>query len=474
MTAAYVTPKDRVLEYSTSNSQTVFALAGAPDTSFNAFSASMSVGDWTIGCVVEPGVAFKSGKLTYSATNEITVDSTGYETKGTFSSGGTKEIMMGMPAAAFRNLPDGTRVVTQSAGDNSTKPASTEYVDRLIVGRNRLINGAMAIDQYNAGGSIAQSNTPTYPVDRFYILGSTGSKFTAQRSTDAPVGFVNSLLMTSSSSFGIGGSDYYLLRQAVEGLNCRDLAWGTVNAKTLVLGFLAKSSLTGTFGGSITNNGSDRWYPFTYTISAANTWEFKTVVIPGDQTGTWLTTNGAGIIVTWSLGTGTSVSGTVGAWSSSAYISATGAVSLVGTSGATLQIAGTQLEQGTSATLFEFRHISQELSLCQRYFEKSWDADVALNTNTIAGALAWQYPAASTIYYGPNLSFKVPKRAAPTITFYNWNDGTAQAVNVGTGSNTTGLLPYSTIGKNGCMLTYTSPAGAVSTLSCHYKANAEL
>jgi hypothetical protein len=94
----FVPPKDRVLEHSTSNSQTVFALSGAVDASMNAFSASMSVGDITIGGVVEPGVAFKSGKLTYSAANQITIDSTGFESKGTFSSGGTKEVFMGLPA----------------------------------------------------------------------------------------------------------------------------------------------------------------------------------------------------------------------------------------------------------------------------------------------------------------------------------------------------------------------------------------
>lgn len=105
---AYVPPKDRVLEHSTSNSQTVFTVTGAIDTSFNAFSASMSIGDTTIGYIVEPGVAFKSGLLTYSATNEVTV-TTATESKGTFSSSGTKEVAMGLPAARRTNpgLTDG-------------------------------------------------------------------------------------------------------------------------------------------------------------------------------------------------------------------------------------------------------------------------------------------------------------------------------------------------------------------------------
>src|SRR4051812_36214579 len=95
----FVPPKDRVLEYSTSNSQTVFALSDSGDPSLNRFNASMSVGDTTIGGVVEPGVAFKSGILTYSAANQITVTAT-TESKGTFSASGIKQVFMGWSAAA--------------------------------------------------------------------------------------------------------------------------------------------------------------------------------------------------------------------------------------------------------------------------------------------------------------------------------------------------------------------------------------
>jgi hypothetical protein len=96
---AFVPPRDRVFEQSTSNSQSVFAVTGALDAGYNAFSASMSVGDTTFGAVIEPGVAFKAGLLTYSATNQVTV-TTAFDSKGTFSSGGTKQVFMGWPAAA--------------------------------------------------------------------------------------------------------------------------------------------------------------------------------------------------------------------------------------------------------------------------------------------------------------------------------------------------------------------------------------
>lgn len=106
----FVPSHDRVAENSTSNSQSVFTVTGALDVSYNAFSAFMTVGDTTIGGIVEAGVAFKSGILTYSAANEVTVTSV-FESKGTFSSTGTKEVFMGQPAAHVL-LGDGAQALS--------------------------------------------------------------------------------------------------------------------------------------------------------------------------------------------------------------------------------------------------------------------------------------------------------------------------------------------------------------------------
>ena len=237
--------------------------------------------------------------------------------------------------------------------------------------KNRIINGDMRIDQRNAGASI----TPTsgqYSVDRWKITASQSSKFTAQQnaaSVTPPVGFTNYLGITSSSSYAVLTGDYFYLEQAIEGYNVADLGFGTANAKTVTLSFWVRSSLTGTFGGSLRNSAGDRSYPFTYTISVANTWEQKTVTVAGDTTGTWLTTNGIGLIVQFGLGVGSTFSGTAGAWAAANYLSATGATSVVGTNGATFYITGVQLEQNTSATPFERRLYNQELANCQRYYQ---------------------------------------------------------------------------------------------------------
>jgi hypothetical protein len=218
----------------------------------------------------------------------------------------------------------------------------------------------------NQRGSSTTSNG--YALDRWKIVAIAGSKMTVQQSTDAPTGFSNSMLITSSAATTIGTSDYYDIGQLIEGFNSADLGFGTANAKTVTVSFWAKSSLTGTFGASLQNSAQNRAYPFTYTISSANTWEYKTATIAGDTTGTWIgATNETGMQLLFGLGMGSNYQATAGAWFGG-YRFPTGAVNLLATNAATLQITGVQLEVGSSATSFEYRPYGTELNLCQRYY----------------------------------------------------------------------------------------------------------
>jgi hypothetical protein len=162
-----------------------------------------------------------------------------------------------------------------------------------------------------------------------------------------------------------------------------------------------RSSLTGTFGGSLRNSGLTRSYPFTYTISSADTWEQKSITITGETTGTWLTTNGFGLQLVFSLGMGSTFSGTAGSWASANYASATGATSVVGTNGATFYITGVQLEVGSVATPFERRPYGTELALCQRYFQ------------LIEGFSAGSYSANDVL---GDVSFTPQMRGIPTVS----------------------------------------------------------
>ena len=289
-------------------------------------------------------------------------------------------------------------------------PASMQESTAQFMGfKNRIINGDMRIDQRNAGASVTITTANQYTVDRWQAIVSQSSKFTAQQnaaSITPPVGFTNYIGITSSSAYSVISSDYFLFRQAIEGYNVADLAWGTASAATVTLSFWVRSSLTGAFGGAFTNAAGNRSYPFTYTISAANTWELKTVTIAGDTSGTWLTTNGGGIYVVFGLGVGSTGSGTAGAWAGAAYYSATGATSVVGTSGATFYITGVQLEKGSTATSFDYRPYTTELQLCQRYLP-AWSAT---NGTEFIAALGYGYTTNAYI----NFNFPVATRVPPT------------------------------------------------------------
>ena len=169
-------------------------------------------------------------------------------------------------------------------GKTATLANIGSVADSSLGFRNRIINGAMVIDQRNAGASVTPTATGTYGVDRWCGILSAASKFSMQQSTTAPSNYKNSVLITSLSAYSVGAGDYFSFLQLIEGNNIVDLGWGTATAQSVTLSFWVRSSLTGTFGGALRNNASNRSYPFTYTISAANTWEQKSVTIAGDTT----------------------------------------------------------------------------------------------------------------------------------------------------------------------------------------------
>jgi len=282
--------------------------------------------------------------------------------------------------------------------------------------KNRIINGAMVIDQRNAGASTTPSATATnvYTLDRWAYFQSVASKFAVQQnagSVTSPVGFSNYLGLTSQSSYSVVSTDYFGVMQVIEGFNASDLGWGTGNAKTVTLSFQVYSSLTGTFGGAIQNAAQSRSYPFTYSISTANTWTSISVTVNGDTSGTWVGSSNSGSVrVNFGLGMGSSFSGTAGAWAAANYISATGATSVVGTNGATFYITGVQLEVGSTATPFERRLYGQELINCQRYCAK-----IANSGSNTAERFGTAYYESTTGGYAL-IQLPVTMRSQPTLT----------------------------------------------------------
>ena len=315
---------------------------------------------------------------------------------------------------------DGTNGITQADQFNS---------DSTFGFKNRIINGAMVIDQRNAGAAVTANSA--FSVDRFLAAHSTDGAFSLQQNSSAPTGFVNSIKWTTTTADGtLGATQFSMVRQKIEGTNVSDLAFGSASAKTVTLSFWVRSSLTGNFGGSITNSDQNRCYPFSYTISVADTWEYKTVTIAGDTTGTWLTNNGIGLDVFWGLGVGSTYSGTAGAWTSTQFVySTTGAVNVMGTLNATWYVTGVQLEVGSTATSFDYRPYGTELQLCQRYY---FAVGGQANSTASVGGTAY-----STTWCFGLVKSPVTMRAMPTFTKtgnWNWND--YNSVNTGSGALT--------------------------------------
>jgi hypothetical protein len=290
-----------------------------------------------------------------------------------------------------------TTVLSQAQGGTGT---TTGYYGF----KSRIINGAMVIDQRNAGAAVTVNSISVSPyiTDRFFCNGVTSDGvFTAQQTTTAPAGFTNSLKFTvTTADASIGATQRYEFAQVIEGFNFADFNFGSANAKTFTLSFWIRASVTGTYGGAFVNEAANRSYVFSYTITAADTWEYKTITVTGDTTGTWTgATNGYGLRVYWSLGEGSTYQTTAGSWTSGFYIAPTGQTNLIATLNATMYITGVQLEKGSTATSFDYRPYGTELQLCQRYYEKSGGEVCVIPSNNGYS----------------NVSFSVSKRASPTV-----------------------------------------------------------
>jgi hypothetical protein len=308
--------------------------------------------------------------------------------------------------------------------------------------KNRIINGAMMIDQRNAGASVSvANNTITYTVDRWLVYSNNDGFCSMQQVSDGPTGFVKSLKFTTTTAdASLSATQRAMIQQRVEGFNAADLAWGTASAAAVTLSFWVKSSLTGSFGAAVQNEAVNRAYPFSYTINSANTWEQKTVTVPGDTTGTWSTDNTCWARIDFGMGVGSTYSGTANAWAASDFNSVTGAVSVIGTLNATWQVTGVQLEKGSTATSFDYRPYGTELALCQRYYTRFVTGSVTSASGFLVGAMS-----STTNATRCSATLPVPMRANPTFSYSNLRifDGNTAVV-------VTSLSSNNSSNTNGC------------------------
>jgi hypothetical protein len=373
------------------------------------------------------------------------------------------------------------RIKTGMLADGAvTTPKMANEVEELFGFRNRIINGDMRISQRNANNSVTWNNSNGHSLDRYFTYASNGGGvFTTQQSTDAPTDFTNSLTVTvTTADTSLGTGDVYFLQQKIEGFNAADLNWGTASAKTITVSFWIKSSLTGSFPFTIIDSGggSDyRSYGALYTINSANTWEYKTITIPGDTSGSaWFKDNRVGMQITWGLGGGTNYVVSPNTWTANkeAY-KVTGDTNVIGTLNATWRLTGVQVEVGSTATPFERRPYGTELVLCQRYFQKSYEQSTAVGTATSANALIW-YPDATTNYASVSSTLFVPMRAGPTFALYSSGTGASGKIrNSDSGTDLNGV-PNGSSSTSFHFTVNGVSAGQSATLRVHFTAESEI
>jgi len=275
--------------------------------------------------------------------------------------------------------------------------------------KNRIINGAMMIAQRATSSSPTSGGYFTVDRWRFGQASSYASSLTPtiSQSSTAPAGFINSFLYTNGTGAAPTSAQLISLDQYIEGLNCADLDFGAATAATVTVSFWVRASVTGTYAVSLTNDSINRSYVSTYTINTANTWEQKSVTIAGDTSGTWLKTNGTGILVRFPLGAGSNLQTTAGAWQAGNYYTTSACTNLTATTGATFYITGVQLEKGSTATSFDYRPYGTELQLCQRYYYK-----LSQDTGNPQYCIGQAQTTAQINYF---LQFPQQMRTAPTL-----------------------------------------------------------
>lgn len=297
-----------------------------------------------------------------------------------------------------------------SVGDNSTLIATTAFVDAqasaMLAGfKNRVINGAMGIDQRNGGGT---GTTIGYTADRWKYNATQISKVVWQRqNTSGLPGFPFFLSASSAGAYSIISTDHFDFGYTIEAIDCYDLNWGTASAQPVTLSFWVHASAAGTYGGALRNSAGTRSYAFSYAVPVANVWQEVSITIPGDTGGTWLnSTTGAGVLITFGLGAGSTFSTTAGSWVAGNFTTATGAQQIVGLASASFAFTGVQfgVGAGAAAAPFEFRPAGQELALCQRYYQ-------ARLPHTLGGVTA------NAVGINQPYGFVVPMRGTPTVTF---------------------------------------------------------
>jgi hypothetical protein len=425
-----------------------------------------------------PGIIYSPSSASSKPIGNLAILAwtSGLSTAGTWSAVPTyvqhitpSSVWTGLQAEANSRINDETTVINQ---------------DIMIKNNNIIINGGMEVDQVHAGALQSNwTNTALYSVDLFLLWAGGTAVFSSQQVSDAPSGLSSSLkISVTTADTSIAASDHYSIETIIEGNRTKRLGWGTSGALAVSLGFWVKANRTGTYSGAVNNAAQTRSYPFNFTVNSSGTWEYKTVSIPGDTTGTWATDNTVGLFLFWTMAAGTNWTGTVNTWAAAAYIGATGTINGVGATSDYMQITGVVLIPGSIApsaaqSVNFIRPFDEELALCQRYYEKSFFYSVAPATQVSSNY--YQYAmltAGATGQKSATVAYKVRKRAGSTVTLYNTVNNNAQVYNASSGGDCSGTVVDNSTSDWGFAVNCTGDSGGSvgNRLTFHWTADSRL
>lgn len=318
---------------------------------------------------------------------------------------------------------------------------------------NILINSSMEIDQVNEGAAVSLTTGANFYVIDNWSAGITNASavVTAQRVVDAPPGFTNSLKITVSTGGAVVAGSYIQMYQLIEANNITQVDFGDAGAKTLSLSFWVKSSIGSyTMCGVLRNSTINRTYPFNISITSPNTWEQKSIIIPADTAGAWVTTGtGVGASIALVPATGSTFQGTANTWAGSNLLGTSSCTNtILSTNGATFQVTGVKLEISPSVTTYLRKSFLTELIECQRYYEKSYDLGTVAGGITGTGITVMPtWSATNGIYIMP-VGMRVTKRTTPTVTIYSPTTGASGRINNFTGGSADVIATAANIGTN--------------------------
>jgi hypothetical protein len=376
-------------------------------------------------------------------------------------------------------VDDGTTLTTSltQAYIGIDSPTNIATPMQNIYRKNLVIGGNFQINPWQRGTSFTSVADQTYTADRWQWWQSGAGVVDISRGTSGPtvaqagIYADNHLVIdVTTADATIGAGDYYQIQYIIEGYDFTNIA-----QRPFVISFWHAHTKTGTYTVAIQNSGQDRSYIMEYTQNAASAWEKTTLTLENTPSaGTWNYTTATGLMVWFTVAAGTDIHGAANSWISTNDRSTSNQVNAMDSASNFMRFNLVQIEEGRQATDFERRTFEEELLLCQRYYEKSYDVSTSPGTSTATSMVVSGAGATATDYVNVSVGFQVDKRTAPTVTIYDraGNSGKATYYNNGVATDNKSVNS-SGIGEKR-FVAESDNSSTKNIMGVHFKADAEL